>query len=71
VLGAGEIGTPRASGLEPADPSELGRIVAKRETPSMAAFRFGPLESGTSRALNSKGGMIPSKKSGSVTVQGV
>jgi hypothetical protein len=52
VLGAGEIGTPRASGLEPADPSELGGIIAGRETPSMAAFRFGPLETGTVRALS-------------------
>jgi hypothetical protein len=51
VLGAGEIGARQMRGLEPADPSELGGVVAGRESPSMAAFRFGPLERGAARAL--------------------
>lgn len=51
VLGAGEIGARKALGLDAAAPSELGGIIAERETPSMAAFRFGPLASGASRAL--------------------
>ena len=33
----------QARGLEPADPSELGDIVAGRESPSMIAFRLRPL----------------------------
>ena len=41
--GAGEIAGRQARGLEPADPSELGDIVAGRESPSMIAFRLQPL----------------------------
>ena len=43
VLGAGEIAGRQARGLEPAPPSELGDIVAGRESPSMIAFRLRPL----------------------------
>jgi hypothetical protein len=39
VVGAGEMVGRHARGLEPADPSELGDVVAGKESPSMAAFR--------------------------------
>jgi hypothetical protein len=51
VAGPGEIGEREPRGLEPADPSDLGDIVAGRESPSMAAFRFTPLAAGAARAL--------------------
>jgi hypothetical protein len=51
VLGAGEIAERQARGLEPADPSELGDIVAARESPSMIAFRLRPLSGGDPRGL--------------------
>jgi hypothetical protein len=51
VLGPGEIAHPAPRGLEPADPSDLGDIVAGRESPSMVAFRFTPLAPAASRAL--------------------
>ena len=51
VVGAGEIGGRQARGLEPADPSELGDIVAGRESPSMVAFRHRPLAGSEPRAL--------------------
>jgi hypothetical protein len=40
VLGAGEIGDRQPQALDPADPSELGELLAGRESPSMLAFRF-------------------------------
>jgi hypothetical protein len=42
VVGAGEIAERTTRGLEPADPSELGDVVAGRESPSMMAFRLRP-----------------------------
>jgi hypothetical protein len=51
VLGAGEIGDRLARGLEPADPSELGDLVAGRESPSMVAFRMRPLAGSEARTL--------------------
>ncbi len=51
VVGAGEIAGPQAHGLEPTDPSELGEIVASRESPSMIAFRLRPLAGSDVRAL--------------------
>jgi hypothetical protein len=52
VVGAGEIGDRQARGLEPADPSELGDVVASRESPSMVAFRFRPLPGNDARSLS-------------------
>jgi hypothetical protein len=52
VVGAGEIGGRQVRGLEPADPSELGDIVASRESPSMIAFRLRPLGGSEPRALS-------------------
>ena len=51
VVGAGEISERATRGLEPADPSELGEIVAGRESPSMIAFRLRPLAGSDPRSL--------------------
>jgi hypothetical protein len=51
VVGAGEIAERTTRGLEPADPSELGEIVAGRESPSMIAFRLRPLAGVEARSL--------------------
>ncbi len=51
VVGAGEIRDRQARGLEPADPSELGDLVANRESPSMIAFRLRPLAGNEARSL--------------------
>ncbi len=51
VVGAGEIAERATRGLEPADPSELGDIVAGRESPSMIAFRLRPLAGSEPRSL--------------------
>jgi hypothetical protein len=51
VVGAGEVAERVARGLEPADPSELGEIVAGRESPSMIAFRLRPLPGNEPRSL--------------------
>jgi hypothetical protein len=40
VLGAGEIKGLHSQGIEEADPSDLGEMVASRQSQSMAAFRF-------------------------------
>ncbi len=39
VLGAGEIKKAKQQGLEEADATDLGEMVANRQTPSLAAFR--------------------------------
>ena len=52
VAGPGEIGGHQPRGLEPADPADLGDIVAGRETPSMVAFRLTPMTGATPRALS-------------------
>jgi hypothetical protein len=51
VVGAGEIAERQVRGLEPADPSELGDLVAGRESPSMAAFRMRPLAGTDARSI--------------------
>ena len=51
VVGAGEIGERQPRGLEPADPSDLGDIIAGRESPSMAAFQFTPVKGEAPRGL--------------------
>ena len=52
VIGAGEIAGREPRGLEPADAADLGDIVAGRESPSMAAFRFTPLSGSAPRSLS-------------------
>ena len=47
VAWPGDIGGHQPRGLEPADPADLGDIVAGRETPSMVAFRLTPMTGGT------------------------
>jgi len=51
VVGAGEIAGRQVRGVEPADPSELGEIVASRESPSMIAFRHRPLAGSDPRSI--------------------
>jgi hypothetical protein len=40
VLGAGEIKERKSKGLEEADASDLGEMIANRESPALAAYRF-------------------------------
>ena len=42
ILGAGEIKNVQAKGVEPAEAASLGPMVASRQSPSLAAFRFMP-----------------------------
>src|SRR5262249_34740914 len=51
VAGAGEIGDRQMRGLEPADASELGDIAARRESPSLVAFRHRPVAGVEPRSL--------------------
>ncbi len=51
VAGPGEIAGRAPRGLEPADASDLGDIVAGHESPSMVAFQFTPLSGGAPRSL--------------------
>lgn len=51
VLGAGEIKGSKSQGLEDADATDLGEMVAARQSPSLAAFRFRPGD-GKARSLN-------------------
>jgi hypothetical protein len=52
VLGAGEIKNLKSQGLERADASELGEIVAGRQSPLLVAFRFRPGDMKSVRKLN-------------------
>jgi hypothetical protein len=51
IVGAGEVGAQQTRGLERTDPSELGDIVANRDSPSMIAFRHRPMAGGELRSL--------------------
>jgi hypothetical protein len=51
VVGAGEIAERQIRGFEPADPSELGDLVAGRESPSMVAFRMRPSAGTDTRSI--------------------
>ena len=51
VLGAGEIKEFKAAGLENADASDLGELVASRQSTSLAAFRFRGGDAKTVRSL--------------------
>lgn len=46
VLGAGEIKDAKVQGLEEADASDLGSMVASRQSPSLAAYRFRNVDTG-------------------------
>jgi hypothetical protein len=52
VLGAGEIKDVKAEGLEDADATDLGEMIASRQSPSLAAFRFRTGDASTARSLN-------------------
>lgn len=51
VLGAGEIKDIKSEGLESADASDLGEMLAGRESPSLAAFKFRTGSGGATRSL--------------------
>lgn len=52
ILGAGEIKDQKAQGLEDADASDLGEIVASRQSPALVAFRARSGEAGATRSLS-------------------
>lgn len=52
VLGAGEIKDLKSQGLEDADATDLGEMVASRQSPSLVAFRFRSGDATTSRELS-------------------
>ncbi len=51
VLGAGEIKDAKSEGLESADASDLGEMVASRQSQSLNAFRFRPGPTKLARSL--------------------
>ncbi|HYM77589.1 MAG TPA: hypothetical protein VE377_16575 [Candidatus Dormibacteraeota bacterium] len=52
ILGAGEIKGQKAQGLEDADATDLGEMVASRQSPALAAFRVRSGEAGANRSLS-------------------
>lgn len=52
VLGAGEIKDQKAQGLEDADATDLGEMVASRQSPALVAFRARSGEQGATRTLS-------------------
>jgi hypothetical protein len=52
ILGAGEIKDQKAQGLEDADASDLGEMVASRQSPALVAFRARSGEAGATRFLS-------------------
>lgn len=51
ILGAGEIKSQKADGLEDADATDLGEMVASRQSPALVAFRARAGEAGAVRSL--------------------
>jgi hypothetical protein len=51
VLGAGELTKHDARGLDPTEPSDLGDMVAGRDSPALVAFRYALRDPAASRAL--------------------
>ncbi len=52
ILGAGEIKDQKAQGLEEADATDLGEMIASRQSPALVAFRARPGEAGATRSLS-------------------
>ena len=52
MLGAGEIKGQKAQGLEDADATDLGEMVANRQSPALVAFRARSGEAGATRSLS-------------------
>ena len=51
VLGAGELTKHDARGLDPTEPSDLGEMVAGRDSPALVAFRYAARDQTTTRTL--------------------
>ena len=51
ILGAGEIKDQKGQGLEEADATDLGELVASRQSPALIAFRARSGEAGATRSL--------------------
>jgi hypothetical protein len=51
ILGAGEIKDQKAQGLEDADATDLGEMVANRQSPALVAFRARSGQAGATRSL--------------------
>ncbi len=51
VLGAGEMTQHDARGLDPTEPSDLGDIVAGRDSPALVAFRYALRDPNAARSL--------------------
>ncbi len=52
ILGAGEIKDQKVEGLEDADATDLGEMVAGRQSPALVAFRARPGQAGAVRSLS-------------------
>src|SRR6266568_6230320 len=52
ILGAGEIKDQKAQGLEDADATDLGTMIASRQSPALVAFRARAGEPGATRSLS-------------------
>ena len=52
ILGAGEIKDQKAQGLEEADATDLGEMIASRQSPALVAFRARLGEAGKDRSLS-------------------
>ena len=52
ILGAGEIKDQKAQGLEEADASDLGAMIANRQSPALLVFRARAGDAGATRSLN-------------------
>jgi len=52
VLGAGEIKSQNSQGLEEADATDLGEMIASRQSPALVAFRVRPGAAGATRSLS-------------------
>src|SRR5215472_2746609 len=52
IVGAGEIKDQKTQGLEEADATELGEMIANRQSPAMAAFRSRAGSAGALRSLS-------------------
>ena len=52
ILGAGEIKDQKVQGLEDADATDLGEMVANRQSPALVAFRARSGEAGATRSLS-------------------
>jgi hypothetical protein len=52
ILGAGEIKDQKAEGLEDADATDLGEMIANRQSPALVAFRAKSGQAGARRSLS-------------------